>query len=163
MPQSLTRLPKTADIKMDNWDITIRNHKMVNTVGMFPKIMSIIDDLKFNVQTLYQLEVHGISFEMVIENCVDGLENNVGVLADYIWGDNCRNSDWIATIGDSSWDQVLVFSKSVAGRNIAEQFIEKIRSCDDWQQLCEEMRLTSRFSRDMRQKILKEWEQCRRV
>ena len=47
------------------------------------------------------------------------------------------------------WQIILDSSKSTPGSRIAELYVEKIRGCDDWQELYDEMHPSSRFYKDM--------------
>ena len=141
MPQSLIRMPKNADLKIGGRAIVIQNHKVVSYWSLFHQIVQIARDWENNRQTLAEFEKYGISFEITIEYCVWELENYVNVLAEVL--------DWQL----NNTDVMRRFSKSAAGRKMADMYIEKIRSCDDWGDLYEEMQLTSEFTKDMKSRI----------
>ena len=162
MPQNLIRMPERAEFEIGTYSIKIRDYKLVTLVGLFPKIICIIRDSSNNIQTLSQFEKQGVSFEVIIECCVRELEDDVEIFADFIWGNNHLEGFW-DTVAEKSWDDVLAFSESESGRTIAGQFIEKIRSCDNWEQLYTEMHISSKFRKDMEDKILKELKRCRKV
>ena len=148
MPQSLTQLPKDAYFRILGWEIKIRNHKIWGYFdsGFFGVMMHIIRDADSNKQTLYQYEKHGISFEMVIECCAQEFEEDAVILANIITRELHERRSFS-------------FSESAAGRKIAEQFIEKIRSCDDWGELYDEMYETSKFRKDIKNRIREGLEQ----
>ena len=155
MTQSLTQLPKDATFRIAGWTIIIRNHEVMYIHGLIGEMMNIIHVGESDRDTLYQFEKHGISFEMAIEYCAKELEENSDVLKLFI----SRYYDMCDSI---SLD--VGFSKSDAGRIIAGQFVEKIRSCDNWEELYNELHLTSMFQKEMKNKIKREMEQqCRKV
>ena len=149
MPQNLIQMPKDAEFEICGWLIEIRNHAVMLMDGLFGMMMHIIKDEGSDKQTLYQFEKYGVSFEAAIECCAWELENGVDVLARAI-SDKYRL--WRAlpkNIGHSEHD----FSESAAGRAVADQYIEKIRSCDNWGDLYAELHPTSKFSMDINTKI----------
>ena len=153
MPQSLTQMPKEADFQIGKWPIEIRNHRVTGT-GLFCRIMRLIDDHPSYGNTLYQFEKHGICYEVAIEECARELEGDTKIFEHFIV--------WQCDIADLD-DQTVNFSESTAGRKIAEQYIEKIRSCDNWGELYEEMHHTSKFCQDMKGRIFKEVNEQRRT
>ena len=158
MPQSLTRLPQTADFKMERYPIRIRDHEVENwgVRGLLGKIMRVISHSDSNKETLCQFEKHGISFEMVIEYCACELEYNTDILADIMYGhyydDDVLNEKGVIL----DLESIHIFSKSEAGRIIAGQFVEKIRNCGDWEELYDEMQMTGKFRKDMKRRIKRE-------
>ena len=164
MPQSLIQLPKTAEFVICGERIRIKDHRFMSSYSYFFKIMSIIKDSKSDSDTLYQFEKHGISYEATIEHCAYELEHDADALFNVIyWIYRIRNITG-ANI-NKNWNVIGDFSESGAGGKIAEQIIEKIRSCENWGQLYEEMHPESRFSEDMKKKTRKEMiqQQCRKV
>ena len=154
MPQSLIQLPKTANFRILGWSIIIEDHTITNNYGLLGKITRIIVELPVDRQALYQFEKHGISWEAAIEYCTRELEDNPRILATVIryYGiDKGVRSD---TMDD--WNNRVSFSESAAGRKIAEQFVEKIRSCGNWGELYDELQLTTKFSKYMKERIIKE-------
>ena len=145
MQQSLTRLPQTAEFKIGGIFITIKNHKVTNDYGLLSRIMDVIPDSKSDRNTLYQFEKNGISYEMGVECCAEELENNKDVLARFI----TRCTDFENHGIHISHQAILDFSKSDAGKMIAEQYIEKIRNCDDWGEFYEQIHLQSKFQKEM--------------
>ena len=156
MPQSLIRMPKTADMEIAGWSIHIDDHEVVGVDGLFGNIMYIIIHKYSSWKTMADFENHGISFEAAVEECVRELENKADILKQIIfWFYKVHQITgiYVETI------DLLRFSESVAGRKIAEQFIEKIRSCENWQELYDEMHLTSKFQKEMKNRIKKEMKQ----
>ena len=147
MIQSLTQLPKTAKFRIGGWGITIQNHKVKYPYSLFDCILDIIMDPRSDRQMLYQFEGHGISWEMIIEECVRELEEDTDVFAHSL---NRYNNTWV------DWAHSIAFSESVAGRKIAGLLVEKIRSCDNWDDLYDEMQRRTKFHKDMRKRINKE-------
>ena len=161
MPQSLTQLPETASFEIGGCHVKIDDHKVVDWF-LFVYVWSIINEVDSDLQTLTEFEKHGISFESLIEYCVHELECKEYALTKLIWHNDlgeCSMKDSVAGI----WETNHNYSKSVEGRNIAEQLVEKIRSCDDWNELYEEIHWKSKFHKYMKSKIIKELEQCLRV
>ena len=158
MPQNTIQLPKNAEFEIDGYGVTIQNHMVTNYGGLFGPIMYIVTCLDLPKNELVKFEKHGISYEAAIECCVLNLEKDAEVLTDLIYHD--YDMKRVSKNGtDSNWKDLHIFSKSVAGRKIAGQFTEKIRSCDDWGQLYEEMHHTSKFYKDMKNKIKEEMKQ----
>ena len=154
MPQSLIQLPKTAEFVIRGWNVTIENHKIVNDeMGLFSTIIGVVDTSGSNKQTLYQLEKLGISFESAIECCASELELDVNILSEIIWYHIGMQKPASILENEEGKDLFLYFSKSVTGRIIADQYIEKIRSCNNWEELYEELNLKSKFRKDMTKKI----------
>ena len=163
MPQSMTQLPKEADFNIDGWWVTINNHQISKYVSLWLKIINISQSPRSDKNTLYQFEKHGVSFEAAIEWCATEFEENADVLADVIYWHYGIQKVRENTVG-SQFNLFSAFSESKAGRKIAVQYIEKIRCCNNWEELYEEMQMTSRFHEDMKSRIKVEVkEQCRKV
>ena len=164
MPQNLIRLPKIADIRFTGRDVTIRNHKVVERGGLTSRIMRITNDQGSNRQTLVEFEKHGINSEMAIEECVRELEEDVNTLAHAVFMYWDRE-DILKYYTGKKWDDgIFAFTKNKTGRIIADQYIEKIRSCDNWGDLYDELHHTSKFQKYMKKRIKEEMrQQCRKV
>ena len=159
MPQSLTQLPKTADIVIGECKTIIRNHMPHKNHNLTVKITDIIRWSPYNRELLAEFEKYGVSFEAAIEYCVHELEDDlwdtVGRLI--YWNYNLKK---IYGIGiDKEWNIILSFSKSAAGRKIAEMYIEKFRNCNSWEELYIELHMTSKFQQDMKSRVIREIEQ----
>ena len=154
MPQSLIQLPKTADFKMGNRNVKIQKHQVLNEEGLFVILRSAIRTAPYNRQLLHKFEDHRISFEAAIEYCIRELEEKPGVLADVIY--------WyyfdLWNGRDVRENELEDYSKSITGRKIADEFIEKIRNCSSWEELYDEMRRESEFNKHMSWKSLREFE-----
>ena len=163
MPQSLIRMPETADIPVFKWRIIIRNHKVVSRDGLIGRIVRFASDSDSRGDTLSEFEKYGVSFEAAIEYCAAELEHDSKLLTDVIyWSYGIREIR--DEIIQNNWKLIVDLSKRDAGKAIASQYIEKIRSCDNWQQLLDEMKQTSRFTKDMKKIVKMEIEKtCRRV
>ena len=170
MPQSLTQLPETADLQIDEWPICIRDHKVLDDDGLFGEIMGIVNSLYVDRNELKQLEEHGISFEAAIECCAGELGGNEKIhgwrLLRFInWHpedmEECHTS---YRIMDKYGDALtLNFSNSTAGRRIADEIVEEIRQCENWGELYDKLHMTSRFQKDINNKIRRKMEQCLKV
>ena len=154
MPQSLIPFPKAAEFYIGSNEVVIENHRIISALGLFALVIHIIHNSDSDRQTLSEFEKHGISFETVIEKCTRELEENAETLAEVIFPIPTKNRT--CTIHVKAWDLTIHFSKSVAGRSIAEQFIEKIRNCNGWDELYDEMHSSSQFRKEMKNKIIKE-------
>ena len=158
MPQSLIQLPKEADFKIDGRDIEIWDHKFGNDGGLIWHIICIIHSPFSNRETLTELEKHGISFEAVIEYCVTELERDIDIRTHIInWYHNIRN--YLECNTTDEWIAIYNFSKSMTGKKIADKLVEKIRSCDNWEELYDELHRDSRFQKDLKKRIIGKMEQ----
>ena len=146
MPQSLTQLPKTADVDIAGCDIYIRDHKVVTADGLFGAITWIVSDGDSNRETLYQFEKYGINFESAIECCAHELECDVRVLIYAIM-------QYAPSLLEDRRELLADFLESRAGRAIADMYAEKIRSCSNWGELYDEMDHKSKFQKDVGNKI----------
>ena len=162
MPQSLIRMPETAEFIICGWNITILNRKIEGSGGFPLRILCIIEDSFSDREILYQFEKHGINFEMMIEECAREFEHEVKVLAKIIdWQRDKMIAGGLHV--KKRRNDVNRFSKSVEGRLIADQYIEKIRSCNNWGELYDELNMQSKFQKDMKKRVKKEFVQCRKV
>ena len=163
---SLGRLPKTADIKIvgwggETWSVKIRDRQVLHDEGLLGRIMSIINEPGSHVEILYQFEKEGVIYDAATKYCIQELELNEGILANTIFGshDIWNIKDEYINLGI-----LVAFSKSAPGRKIAKLFIEKIKNCNSWGELYDEMWSTSEFNNKIGQQIqdgIKE--QCRKV
>ena len=161
MPQSLTLLPQTGDFEIKGCPITVRDHRVVSNDGLIGEIMYYVNCPDFDGQILYEFEKQGFSFEMAIECCIRELEEDAETFADMISGHYNIVDIRHVYIGRRNW---IAFSKSVAGRTIADQLVEKIRSCENWGELYDEMQRGSKFGKEISNKITVEFKrQCHRV
>ena len=154
MPQSLTQLPKKMEFAIAGWDITIRDHVVVKANHLFGVIIDIASDTRVSRGIFTEFEKHGISFEMVIEECARELEHDANVLAEIIrW-------EYLALkkimLDGKRMNLIRVFSNGVAGRKIAAQYIKKIRSCNDWEELYDTLKIPNEFHKRMRRKVIRE-------
>ena len=161
MPQNLIQMPETADMRIGGWGIVIRNHRCINGNGLFNRIVGIIHSIYSNRESLVEFEKHGISFETVIEYCAAEMEHDAVTLTAIIHWQYIIQK--IIKSNECDWSIGADFSQSVTGRVMAEQFIDKIRSCSNWGELYDEMDRKSKFMQDMRSKIITEIKHCRKV
>ena len=163
MPQSLIQLPETADFYIGGWPITIRNHKVVDVDGgLISRIIDIVHDTMISRGMLDELEKHGISFEAAIEYSVAELEQDAKGLTDVIY--SAYHTETVKVDNRYYfWNVNDKFSSSDAGRKITSLFVEKIRSCDNWGELYDEMHLTSEFIQDIKNRIPEEVKYCPKV
>ena len=169
MPQSLTQLPQYVEFEIGACVVKIHDHRVVYLGGLFARIRCVINNEFSHRAMLQQFEKYGVSYEAAIECCAVELEQNAEILA-YLIGPEML-VDTQKTLGirpaismKNGWELILDFSESEAGRAIAGQYIDKIRSCDDWGELYDELHVSSRFQKEMENRIKKEVkQQCRKV
>ena len=156
MPQSLIQLPKEAEFKIGDYRIRILDHRVLNGGSLVPEIIDIINDPGLQRDTLYQFEKHGISFEMVIEYCVRELECRGESLAMFMYLRHGPALPFTRNVKGNDRIAALEFSASVAGGIIMEEITEKIRSCDNWGDLYDELHHTSQFHKYIDSRIIRE-------
>ena len=127
--------------------------------GLFDKIMCIVQDSHSDVHTLTQFEKYGISFEATIEYCAKEIEYKEARLVRIIYK-ICSLDETGDITTNISESEIQDLSKSVSGRKMAEQLIEKIRSCSNWEELYIEM-LPAAL--DMIRKSSVKIKQCRKI
>ena len=158
MTQSIAALPKDMGCEIMGWCLDIKDHTVLSVAGMSGMIFGIASETLSNGNTLNQMEKYGVSFECVIECCVQELEEDPYTLASimhvhYVFGD-------IINDDDDSWNHFLNFSKSPTGRTIADMFIDKIRDCHNWEQLYDMTEPNSKFNTNAKKQIkeaIKTW------
>ena len=156
MKQEIIQLPETTEIKPSRgYTLLIKNHEVVNPSGLFEWITIVIGNNIWK-NTVKQMQDKAVSFEAVIEWCITELEERPVILSEIIWyffkiSYNTNEPDKMVL----QWNKNREFSKSEAGRVIADQFIEKLRDCHNWDELGTEMNLQSRFNIDMKQQMKK--------
>ena len=156
MPQSLTQLPEKTEFRVGGHRIIIRDNRVVNWKGLFDAILWCVMSSRTHRDTLYQFDKHGISCEMAIECCAEELDGgNTEKFANLI-GTHYEIKRISGQSPFSRSDEFFNISKSGAGRIIVDQLIEKIRNCDDWGELYDELHLSSRFQKEIKKKIEKE-------
>ena len=163
MKQNLIQMPKMAEIQIGSWCGRIRNHEAVFHDSLFIMITNIIRDSSLNWQSLVKFEEHGIGFETAIEECVRELECRAEILARFMYLHYVNTPEFTKTMEGNEWNNTWNFSASETGKKIAWQFIEKIRSCGNWEELHGELNLKSKFYIDMKSRIIMEIQQCRRA
>ena len=126
---------------------------------MFAIIMYMVRSQRSDKKSLYEFEKQGISFEMIIENCVRELENNTKLLAYHI-----NTSPPIRKINNRSdkitLKRIIAFTAGEEGMKLAGRYIEMIRSCNNWEDLYDQMLPTSEFWKEMNDRIHAEFKQC---
>ena len=162
MTQGLVGLPESADIKIGDCEIEIRNHKLTNDAGLFGKMLEVIQLSNSDRYTLAEFEDHQISFETAIECCANELEDNIWVMAlamFYKYG--------ICEIIDADEENgravAYIYSKGDTGRQVAHQIIEKIRDCANWTELYDTLHQDSKFQKKTRKRIKEEIKQWYKV
>ena len=99
----------------------------------------------------------------MIEHCAGELEDTQSILECIFWWhldlwkkQNGKRMNYSAGIS-------LDFAANKVDRKFRDQYVDKIRSCDNWEELYDEFHHTSRFYRDMKSGIEKELKHCRKV
>ena len=173
--QSLVRLPETVDLKINDTSLHIRDHRVASGYGLYVWVSDIIQYIDSqrckNSEFTYDdwntvvtnMEKQGLVYEAVIEWCVQELENKTDILEHIVYFHYNITRIQRKTPIAISLEVLSDFLKNDRGRSIANQLIEKIRSCDDWQDFYDEMRLTSRFNMDLKNRIQREVDQCLKI
>ena len=105
--------------------------------------MGLTNNPDTDTRILSEFEKYGISYEAAIEECVKDLEYSPIRIIHII----CN--------GDI-WDVMVSAVKRKVCMAITDQYIDKIRSCGNWQELYDEMHQTSEFQKNMKKKIKEE-------
>ena len=145
MTQGMEQLPCEADFRILGWCVKIKNHKVMNHFGLFGSMMDIAKDSHFGSQFLTEFEGNGITCKAAIQHSATELENNPEILA-YLTLTHYCFWEIKEDCSENDWDEILNFSKSVEGRNIAGMISEKIKSCTNWQDVYDELRPKSAFN-----------------
>ena len=143
MPQSLVYLPKAAEITGDGWGIRIKDHRVVDHTSLFLWMCRIIQD-NHGVDVVSEFEKHGITYEIFTEYVVSELEVNINVFERLIW--------FHINIFENI-DTCSEFAASREGSKIIDEFVEKIRSCDNWTEFIEAMKLRGSFIKEITEKV----------
>ena len=159
MPQSLTRMPKEAEITIAGGTIYIRDHLALLAGGLLGTTMDIITHPDSDRKSLEEFEKQGVSFEMAIEECVRELEEDTDVFA-YLNMDHYSDTEYDDGDSEFVWEFFSDNAKSDTARKLANQLAEKIRSCNNWEDLYDELHMSSQFQQDMKSKIFEELERC---
>ena len=155
MQQSIVRLPKEDNFEIGGWYIKIQDHKVKYREGLIGMLTLMIGSKSVDRQTLAKFEEYKVSFEAVIEECSNELEDNKIKSAEIIWHHYDITTQSTTTKVETSIRGIYDFSKSEAGRTIINEFIEKIRSCENWKELYDILHPKNKFIRDMKQRIMK--------
>ena len=159
MVQNIVQLPESAVLIVNDWDIDISNHKMVNgQLSLW--ILRLIKEGSWK-KALKKMKEVGISFEAFIEECVTELEDILDIFEWMI--------DEYYIIVDEDFQRILMsrkfeldeFVKSPAGVDILEEIITKIRNCSDWEKFYDAMNLESEFSEMIQTQITTGIKQCK--
>ena len=119
--EKIVTLPKTAHIKCNTCNgLKIVNHRVENRQSFLGWMCNGVHDWD---TVLPQLIRQGFHFGAVIDECISDLQD-VTKFAHVI--------NW--THGYSS-DYSKMFSKSMAGRRLATEFIQKLLACKNWNDL----------------------------
>ena len=161
MPQSLTQLPKEIDVDIDHmWHVPIKNHLIERPDYLLYTVTCVIDSPRTDKNTLFQFEAFGVNYESFTVACSDILKNDpVGSLCRVLffhYGMCNYLTDMPNGQSERRHDLIFRLLKSRLGKIYADILVEKIRSCDNWDDLYEEMHHTSKFHKYMRGRIEEE-------
>ena len=115
--------------------------------------MGIIEDSGTDRRILTEFEKYKVSYEAAIEECCYELEENKFILANIIYYYRGEIIEIKGGTITGTWNKVVKFSESPKGRVIADQYIDKIRSCSDWEELYDELHSKSTFSKHLIKQI----------
>ena len=152
MKQNIVQMPESADFKIDGNEINIKNYKPVIWGGLFGVLVKISGTRRDELNPLSEFEKYNISYELVIECCVEELEEDAEVLTKALAWWYCSEKK----PGEFRWNDTLRYSKSAHGRNTADLVVEKIRSCSNWQELHSEIDYQSVFARKITKLVKRE-------
>ena len=147
-------MPKQMSVQIQGWPVTIHNHRVTSKDGLFGRIAVIVRYPDSYRESLAEFEKYGINFEMVVEYCACELLDDPLILAGVTWHYNIKT--FKHTPSTILWNRITMFSKSIVGRHIADQFIDKIRNCDNWGELYDIMHPQNKFNRNIRSRMTAE-------
>ena len=155
MPQRIVQLPKKAEFEIMGCPIIINDHRIMNYCDIFDEVMNIIQHSDYDRHALDQFEKYGVCFKDAIKYYIRELKYDTKslvyvVFRHYNVHKNTRKQN------NDLWDIIRDFSESEAGAMITRRFIDKINNCGNWGELYSEMHNTSRFSLDLKSRII--WE-----
>ena len=164
MVQSLTMLPETAEIRLHGFTLKIQNHEIRKGISMAYFMMVATRHEHLWSEIIRDMERQKITYEAAVEQCVAEIESDHCILeAIFYWHYNIvKNAKFMAykaKHGKRHDDVTAIttrISKSPAGRIIATWFVEKIRSCENWQEFYTEMKRESDFNRYTKSWVMRE-------
>ena len=154
--QSIVRLPEMVDFKIGRWPVIIWDHRITDSGGLLNVIKNLAGDMQADRETLSQFEDHGISYETAIECCIGELEEDPHILAEFIYWDYKIEKSKKSYYQGKISNELGFFVNSEMGRNIADHIIEKLRDCQNWGELYDEMHPDSKFNEDIIKQIREE-------
>ena len=126
MAQEIAGLPESAEVDFDFWYFIIENHKVVNKSGMFRNIAGMFRDDDFT-EIVSKLKRQSIGIEAVIECFVTELEREGQSPLSWIMFDAMSAKYKIKAVN--------VFLSTERGVKFVEEFVKKIRDCENWYKL----------------------------
>ena len=154
MTQSMTRLPKSAEIQALGNTLVIKDHVITSEWNLIEWIFQVINyqDRDIWNNMVKDLDANKLSYEAAIECCAQEIEDDYDTFGNIIY---CHYDIKKYTCRDAEehLQAVLAGSHSQECIKISEQFMEKIRSCDNWGDLYDEMQSTSKFIENMKKQI----------
>ena len=169
MAQSLVQLPETAEISCFGTWLKIENHGVVNNDGLYNWILGSISCGEWN-DVLPQMKQQNISFEAVIETCIEELDDTINFVPivnryhdddiDKSAIEDATSARDIAmkTFGDK-YEAIVEFAWSNAGKELASDIIDKIRDCHNWNELY--IFANDKFHGKVEQRIMNGIKQCK--
>ena len=162
MVQSIARLPESAKGIFRYHHLEIKNHVVYTLYGLFFFTVLIIrnEDKKKIVDWF---KSNHVSFEAVIEQCIQELEDDHPaarlnmIEAHYPWSHSNELGFFNVEQWGGAWGKIISqFSKTSAGRWIADQYVEKLRTCRNWNMFTDTLDMKGVFQQEMKQKIREE-------
>ena len=147
MVQNITNFPKNVSIQIDDNGIQIRDHKPAPRWEMFDSMMRAVAS-KTYWDLVTAMESAGISYDAVIEQCVDELESPT-----------LKMRMWITILVhdiDVFTSVHKMFAESDTGLEIGDEYVDMIRSCGNWGEFYHNMNPKSRFHKHMKRRIRRE-------
>ena len=146
MNKLIAELPENFIIKSRRvWDLEIRDHKIINNVGLLHWFMTLSTVWGGWKKALPQLIQGGFKFEAFVEQCVAELDDPKQLVR-LLYYNYCP--DFLLDP-----DEVVKFGKSPLAGRMAEIIKKQILTCKNWDQFYDEMKVKSKFNRYMKCKI----------
>ena len=142
MVQNIVQLPEYAKISIGEWTLTVTNHRVVSSWGLLHWLLQMIARDSWD-DAVEKLKNNGFSYEGTIEYCVAELETDTYTFLQIIY--------WYFEIKKKNDPHMFYTTEDSAA--IVDEFIEKLRGCDDWIKLYDIMVPGGEFYKHIRDQI----------
>ena len=141
--QKIAGLPKNVVILIDASYLAIENYEVISTYGLFGWILEIIDNEHW-IEGHNTMLQQGFKFDAVMEQCIYELENHNRIFGNLIAKHILPGSDRVICWG---------FSDSEAGREATGWFLKKFRTCKNWDEFYNMLKMGSALRVELLRKI----------